>query len=503
MLWHVGRVYANQGNGWLAAKKGDGTDAGLVVTADTVTLALRNLPIPALSKAFKDGWMPTFVTLPVREGRGYATVFSLPLGVTPEMIADRRAILARNVHRDEVEVWPTAHDRPGHMATWVADPGVLSKTAPEYPLLHEGTADVFAGVPGGVSPRGDEILIPVNASNIVVGGQMGMGKSNAVRVIMLGCALDPLAELDVFVLANNGDFDSFRPRLTRYVKGLEDEHIAAAVQRLQELYAEVARREGRIADLGAKKLTRQLAKDHKDLRPIVTLFSECHELFGHDDYGEIAAELATKTIKRARKTGITMLFDTQSSRKEAIPPKLVELVRINCCFYVKTWRANDGFLGDGCFAAGIRATELRPSRDVGTSLATGVSDAQFELLKWYFVEVDDDTGFDAATDVIARAVAGAAPGMRLDASAPVAAIEGRDLLDDLADVLGTERVKLRDCVGLLRKNAPTWLPYQKLTAVRLGADLKAEGVKTVNTSGTPYLDPAELHRVLAEREVSE
>ena len=112
-----------------------------------------------------------------------------------------------------------------------------------------------------------------------------------------------------------------------------------------------------------------------------------------------------------------------------------------------------------------------------------MSDAQFELLKWYFVEVDDDTGFDAATDVIARAVAKAAPGMRLDAAAPLAAIEGRDLLDDLADVLGDERVKLRDAVGLLRKHAPTWPPYQKLTAVRLGADLKAEGVKTVNTSG--------------------
>ena len=149
MLWHVGRVYANTGNGWLAAKKGTTTDTGLVVTADTVTLALRNLPIPALSKAFKDGWQPTFHTQPVREGLGYATVFSLPLGVTAQMIADKRAVLARNVHRDEIEVWPTAAERAGHVATWVADPGVLSKPAPEYPLLHEGTADVFRGVPGG------------------------------------------------------------------------------------------------------------------------------------------------------------------------------------------------------------------------------------------------------------------------------------------------------------------------------------------------------------------
>jgi DNA segregation ATPase FtsK/SpoIIIE, S-DNA-T family len=506
-LWHVGRGYANAGNGWLAARKDDGADTGVVVTADTIVLALQNLQIPALRKAFKEGWKPTFHTLPVRDGRGYTTVYSLPLGVTAAMIADQRPVLARNVHRSEIEVWPSDAERAGvgpagTVATWIADTGVLSKPAPEYPLLHEGSADVFKGVPGGVSPRGDEITIPVVGNNAVCGGQMGQGKSNACRVIMLGCALDPLAELDVFVFANNGDFDAYRPRLARYVKGVEDDAIAAAVQRLHELYAEVGRREARLAELGAKKVTRQLAQDHPDMRPVVDLFSECHELFGHPEYGPVAADLATKTAKRARKTAITLLFDTQSSRKEAIPPKLVELVSVNACFYVKTWRSNDGFLGDGSFAAGIRATELRPGRDRGTSLITGVSEAQFELLRWYFVEVDDDTGFDAAADVIARAVGQVAPGIRLDASAPLA-IEGRDLLDDLADVLGDERIKLRDAVGLLRKLAPAWTAYQRMTATRLGADLKAAGVRTVNASGTQCLDPADLRRVLADREVSE
>ncbi len=238
------------------------------------------------------------------------------------------------------------------------------------------------------------------------------------------------------------------------------------------------------------------------MRPVVALFSECHELFGHPEHGAVAADLATKTAKRARKTAITLVFDTQSSRKEAIPPKLVELVSVNACFYVKTWRSNDGFLGDGSFAAGIRATELRPGRDRGTSLITGVSDAQFELLRWFFVEVDDDTGFDAAADVIARACR-VAPGTPTAGTVPAPAIEARDLLDDLDAVLGDDRVKLRDAVGLLRKLAPTWTPYRSMTAKQLGADLAAEGVRTVNSSGTPWLDPADLRRALADREVSE
>ena len=504
-LWWTGRAHANANmTGWLAPPKDD-DDTGLVITADTIVVALQNLDkIPALKRAFKDGWRPTFHTLPVRDGRGYSAVFSVPLGVTAEMIADQRPVLARNVHRAEVEVWPSDAEKAGTgpagtVALWVADPGVLSRAAPEYPLLHEGTADVFEGVPAGVSPRGDEISVPIVANNMVAGGQMGQGKSNACRVVMLGCALDPLAELDVFVFANNGDFDAYAPRLARYRKGVEDDTIMAAVNRLHELYSEVGRREARLAELGAKKVTRGLAEAHRDMRPIVALFSECHELFGHDEHGELAADLATKTAKRARKTGTTLLFDTQSSRKEAIPPKLVELVSVNVCFYVKTWRSNDGFLGDGSFAAGIRATELRPGRDRGTSIITGVSDAQFELLKWFFVEVDDDTGFDAAAEVIARAMATIAPGTPTSATVPAPAIEARDLLDDLGQVLGADRVRLADVPALLRDLAPTWGPYRTLTGVQLRDQLDAAGVRTTNVGNVLRLDPADLRRVLAVR----
>ena len=44
--------------------------------------------------------------------------------------------------------------------------------------------------------------------------------------------------------------DSFRspvPRLARYVMGVDDDTIMAAVQRLRQLYAEVSRREARLA----------------------------------------------------------------------------------------------------------------------------------------------------------------------------------------------------------------------------------------------------------------
>lgn len=508
-LWRTGKAHASaSATGWVAALMPSKSETGVIVTADGIVRALQHLGLSKLNAAFKEGWVPAFLTSPIREGQGYRAVFELPLGVEPKHLADKRDLFARNLHRAPIETWvidavQAGTGRAGVVDLWVADAGALNKPAPEYPLLHEGAADVFTGVPVGVTPRGTELLAPVVGNNAVFGGMMGQGKSNACRVYMLGCALDPLAELWVYVFAGNGDFDAYTPRLARYHRGADDSVVAAGLGGLRELYDEVGRRESRLAELDAKKLTRVLAEQHPDLRPRIVLFSECHELFGHKEMGEEAAEFAVQTIRRARKAGIVLLFDTQQSRKDAIPPKIVELVSVNTCFAVKSWRSNDGFLGDGSFQAGIRATELRPGRDRGTSLTTGVSDEQFEILKWYFIAVNDDTGFDAATDVIARAMREVAAGTQVKANAKAApAVEVRDLLDDLVAVLAedTETVPIADVPPRLRKLAPKWRAYEQLNGKALREILAEEyGVKVPSTGNRFPVDPAVIRDAHSRR----
>lgn len=509
-LWWTGKKHAEAlPGGWLAAPKDEEESEGLVVTADGIVVALQHLPVKELKNAIKDGWRPVFHTEPHRDGEGYSAVFSVPMGVTAKMIADLNPVFARNLHRAAVEVWATDAERdgigpPGTVALWVANRGALEKGAPEWPLLHSGEADVFKGVPAGTTPRGEEILFPVVEANGVFGGIPGQGKSNDVRVVLLGCATDPLCEIRVFLFALNGDFDAYEPRLSVFVKGLDDAAIAAAVSELQNLYDEVARREGRLSELGAPSVTRNIAQQHPDMRPVVAAFSECHELFGHKEDGKLstlaklAAELAVKIVKRGRKTGVTLLFDTQSSRANAIPSELVENVSVNVCHAVKSWRNNDGFLGDGCYAAGIRATELRPNRDKGRTIATGVSDAQFEILSWHYIARDPDRGFDAAADVIARCMERADPRTPVAGSQP-RAIEARDLLADLDEVLGSDRVRIADLPARLRKLAPHWHAYRDLTGTQLRALLEEEGVRTTNPKNVPTLDPADLRDTLRGR----
>lgn len=513
-LHHRGRDAAtSSGADWAVtgAEPVDDTPR-VLVTADGIVRALQHLAIPALTRAFKEGWTPTFALIPTREGegqfKGYRAVFDLPMGVTPAMLSDKRDVLARNLNRNPIEVWPADDGqkrggRPGFVDLYVADAGVMDKPTPAYPLLTDGTADVFRGVPIGITQRGEQVRMPLVASNFVIGGLPGQGKSNAMRVIMLGAALDPLAELRVHVFAANGDFDVYAPRLSRYVKGASAEHAEAATEHLRELHAEIARREGRLAEVGAKKLTRAISAKHPDLRPLVVAFSECHELFGDDEVGEEAAELATDVIKRGRKTGVIVGFDTQSARAGAMPPKVVENVGVNCCFYVKTWRNNDGFLGDGSFAAGIRATELRFNVDRGTMMTTGITDEQFELLRTHFIEVDDDRGWDAAEDVIRRSMEIVDPATPVQGSRPqrvVDAEESRDLLADVVEVLrGEAKVKTVDVAARLRELAPGYRPYKGLDGAGVKKALTAEGVRVTMSDGYDMVRPERVAEAIAKR----
>jgi S-DNA-T family DNA segregation ATPase FtsK/SpoIIIE len=507
-LWHLGRRSEVAALGWLRSTDQE-AQSGALVTADAIVQALQHLNIPAMTRAFKGGWLPRFDLTPTREGqgafKGYRAIFDLPLGVTPDMVADKGNVLATNLLRNAVEVWPSDYGKekggkPGYVNLYVADAGVMDKPTPEYPLMHTGVGDVFAGVPVGITQRGDVVTFVLFGGNFVFGGQPGQGKSNAARVVMAGAALDPLCELRVHVFAGNGDFDAYTKRLSRYHKGATPEHAAIAADHLRELFDEVERRENRLAELGAKKLTRALAEQHQDMRPIVAMFSECHELFGDKDCGEEAAELAIRVVKRGRKTGVITGYDTQSSRTDAIPSQLVENVGINGCFAVKTWRSNDGFLGDGSFAAGIRATELRFNVDRGTMVVTGVSDELFEIVRTFFIEVDDDTGWDAAADIIDRAMAQLARGTVVAGNRPMPQLEAvRELLDDLDEVLGTNPVPAGEVIGALRTLAPTWRPYKELTVPKLVAALTEFGIKVPATKNKYPVDPVTVREAIAGR----
>ena len=498
---------------WLRSTTGD-AEAGVLVTADGIVRALQHLNVPAMTRAFKDGWMPRFDLTPTREGqgafKGYRAIFDLPLGVTPDMVADKGDVLATNLHRNAVEVWPSDYGKekggkPGYVNMYVADAGVMDKPTPEYPLLHTGIGDVFAGVPVGITQRGDVVRFVLFGGNFVFGGQPGQGKSNAARVVLAGAALDPLCELRVHVFAGNGDFDAFAKRLSRYHKGATPEHAAIATEHLRELFEEVERRENRLAELGAKKLTRALAEQHPDMRPIVAMFSECHELFGDKDCGEEAAELAIRVVKRGRKTGVITGYDTQSSRTDAIPSQLVGERR-----HQRVLRGQD-----------LAQQRRLPGRRLVRRRASGPPScgSMWTAERWSPPACPTSCSRSSGPSSSRSTTTPGGTRPRRSSTAPwpsspaapppratgrCAQLEAvRDLLDDLDEVLDADPVPAGEVIGALRTLAPTWRPYKDLTVPKLVAALTEYGIKVPATKNKYPVDPVTVRQVVAKRSTAD
>ncbi|KFU77669.1 DNA segregation ATPase FtsK/SpoIIIE, S-DNA-T family [Amycolatopsis lurida] len=458
------------GAGWLVQPDRD--DADSWVDERMISRALAHLGIAPLDKFYRDGGELVYTVAARRDGDGTAAQIRLPMGVTADMVAARRSRLAANLGRAALETWPTKGSEDGILDLWVADKGVLGgRGAGDWPLVHDGQVDLFEGVPFGLSQRGLVINAPLLGVNWLIGGRPGQGKSSALRTLMLGAALDPTAELWVFVMGESPDFAPFEPRLSRYRMGMDDSVAEAATQALADLLTEMERRGKTLGEQPGRppKVSRKLADKHAlGLHPLVCAIDECHELFQHPKFGKRAAELAVRLIKRGRKYGVVLLLATQSPTKDSIPREITRNISCGVAFSVADQVANDGLLGSGRYAAGVRATELRINTDRGTCVAVGITDEVFELVRTFYVPFED--GADDVTPVIARAMASIEDAGRAVETAERIEIEAApvDHLADIAHVLGDEqRVRTQTVLTRLTEyNADEYEPWAF-------ADLKA------------------------------
>jgi DNA segregation ATPase FtsK/SpoIIIE, S-DNA-T family len=423
------------------------------------------------------------------------------MGVTADMVADRRDRLAANLGRAKLETWPTEGTEAGQLDLWVADKGKFRTGAGPWPLLHDGEVDIFNGVPFGRSQRGQVLNAPIMERNYLIGGMPGQGKSSAGRTLCLGCVLDPTVEIKIYVFASNPDFDPFTPRLSSYVKGDDDDAVHAGLIELRTLREEVTRRGKLLERYGAAKVTRKLANTVAGLRPIVVIFDEVHELFEHPRYGAEAADLSVKIIKKARKTGITLIFLTQSPTATSIPKDLTRNCSNGIAYAVTDHIANDGLLGSGAYRQGIRATELRPGEDRGTAVTTGLTANRFELVNTFYIPFDEDR--DQITPVIARAMALLAEhGRTITPTDTIPNTNQEPVVDHLADIhtvlRGEKRVRTQVVLARLAELNPT--EYEDWTFQDLAAALAEYDIEPAKSQGVKVIRADDINQALTERD---
>jgi DNA segregation ATPase FtsK/SpoIIIE, S-DNA-T family len=253
-----------------------------------------------------------FVAPITREGgRGWRADVDLPPGVTVGEVADRRDKLASGLGRPLGCVWPegNAEVHPGRLVLYVADQDLAKARQPAWPLGKTGAVDLFKPWPFGTDPRGRTVPLTLMFASMVIGSIPRMGKTFAMRLALLACALDARAELHVYDLKGTGDFSVLEPVAHRYRAGDDQDDLAYALADLRELHADLRRRARTVRELPRdkcpeNKVTAELAGMRSlGLHPVVLGVDECQRWFEHPAYGAELQGICEDLVRRGPALG--------------------------------------------------------------------------------------------------------------------------------------------------------------------------------------------------------
>ncbi|QGK71607.1 cell division protein FtsK [Allosaccharopolyspora coralli] len=456
------------------------------LTSDIVERALASLGIAEINKVM--GARGSGIAFPkpiTRDGPGWRADIDLPHGVTVPDIVERREKLASGLRRPLGCVWPESDgtEHAGRLVLWVGDQDMAKATQPAWPLLRKGTADLFQPVPFGTDQRGRPVAITLMFNNLLIGAMPRVGKTFALRVLLLAVALDVRAEMRVFELKGTGDLESLGKVAHHYASGPDDGTVEATLDSLREVYKDLEARAGTITRLAREnkalvpenKVTPEVAgRRDLGLHPLVIAVDECQELFSHPEFGKEAGELATAIIKRGPAMGVILILATQRPDKDSLPTGVSANVGIRFCLRVMGQVENDMVLGTSMYRNGVRASTFT-AKDKGIGYLVGNADDP-QLARSAYV---DNPAADTITDRArtSRHTAGTLSGHAL----------GHDttrhrtadtLPEDLLSLLSPDEDKIWTETAATRL-AATWPEtYGTYTADQLTTALKPHGLKT-------------------------
>ena len=459
------------------------------LTSEVVVRALSVLGVAGITQALAKN--PKAISFPapiMRDGPGWRADVELPYGVTATEVIERREKLASALARPLGCVWPegNADVHPGRLVLWVGDQDMAKARKPAWPLLHAGTVDLFKSVPWGTDQRGRWVELTLMYVAMLIGSIPRMGKTFALRLVLLIAALDVRARLYAFDLKGTGDLAPLEPVAHRYRAGDEEGDIEYAIAAMRELRAELRRRTKVIRDLPRdlcpeSKVTAHLAGNRTlGLYPIVVGVDECQVWFEHPRFGAEFEEICTDLVKRGPAVGIVLILATQRPDAKSLPTSISANASVRFCLKVMGQTENDMVLGTSRYRQGVRATMFAwADKGIGYFVGEG-TDARIISTAYVDAKMADAIVARAHT---ARQAAGTLSGHALGGS-PVAESPGYDLLADVLAVVpvGEPKAWNESVVARLAELRPAvyggWDPEQLTLA------LKPHGVAVGQVWGT-------------------
>lgn len=362
------------------------------LTPDVVVRALASLGLAGVNQAIARGEAITFAGPVHRDGPGWRAEVDLPYGVTAVDVIERRDRLASGLRRPLGCVWPEpVHDQhAGRLVLWVGDTDLSGGRPVPFPLAKTGTASVFRPLPFGADQRGRPVTILLIFASLLIGAMPRLGKTMALRILLLALALDVTAEQHVWELKGTGDLEALAQVAHRYGSGPGDDVIEACVADLRELHKDLERRATVIRELPKdicpeNKVTPELSrKKSLGLHPVAFAIDECQELFAHEKFGKEAEALCVPIIKRGPALGVMLMLATQRPDKDSLPTGISANVGIRFCLRVMGQVENDMILGTSSYKNGLRATTFT-MRDKGCGYLVGAADEP-QVTRTYYAD---------------------------------------------------------------------------------------------------------------------
>jgi hypothetical protein len=245
----------------------------------------------------------------------------------------------------------------------VANLDPLSGAPIPWPWIGVERSHLWGGVPLGHDEDDELVVLELAGHHLLLGGEPGAGKSNALSLVVASAALDP--EVDLWCFDGKlVELAMWRNCARRFVGA----DVEEATEALGELRTEMEARYALLLEHDLRKVDRETG-----LGLIVVVIDEL-ALYtqGKGKTRDEFCDVLRDIVARGRAAGIVVVAATQKPSSDVVPTSIRDLFGCRLAMRCSTRDASDTVLGAGWAGQGYTASDLDPvHRGVGYLLAEG------------------------------------------------------------------------------------------------------------------------------------